>query len=152
MEYFDELTRFLAQCRTDNLKTSHFSNALDGFKVKISFGKGHPARVPWIAFLAPGQHISNGIYPFYLFYKNQQILVLAFGISETLSPRNPLAASRSGDDRKLFSKTRLGKTRQVCRIACIQSLRSRPARPHADGGRLAENTGYLPHHHRAGAG
>lgn len=86
MEFFEELTRFLVQCQTENLKTSHFANKLEELKVKISFGKGNPARVPWIALLAPGQHISRGIYPFYLFYKNQKMLVLAFGVSETLSP------------------------------------------------------------------
>lgn len=89
MEFFDELTRFLAQCQTENLKTSHFANKLAGLKVKISFGKGNAARVPWIALLAPGQHISNGIYPFYLFYKSQQVLVLALGVSETLPPEIP---------------------------------------------------------------
>ncbi len=89
MEFFDELTRFLAQCRTENLKTSHFAKKLEGFKVKISFGKGNAARVPWIALLAAGQHISNGIYPFYLFYKSRQVLVLAFGVSETLPPEIP---------------------------------------------------------------
>lgn len=89
MEFFEELTRFLAQCRTENLKTSHFANKLEGLKVKISFGKGNAARVPWIALLAAGQHISNGIYPFYLFYKSQQVLVLAFGVSETLPPEIP---------------------------------------------------------------
>ncbi|OJV17547.1 MAG: hypothetical protein BGO21_13905 [Dyadobacter sp. 50-39] len=89
MEFFEELTRFLAQCQTENLKTAHFANELEGLKVKISFGKGNPARVPWIALLAPGQQISSGIYPFYLFYKNQQLLILAFGISETLPPEIP---------------------------------------------------------------
>lgn len=109
MEFFDELTRFLVQCRTENLKTSHFPNKLEGLKVKISFGKGNPARVPWIAFLAPGQHISGGIYPFYLFYKNQQVLVLAFGVSETLSPAIPWRQPEAETIDSYFKKRGLGK-------------------------------------------
>lgn len=109
MEFFDELTRFLAQCQTENLKTSHFANKLEGFKVKISFGKGNPARVPWIAFLAPGQHISSGIYPFYLFYKTQQLLVLAFGVSETLPPEIPWHQPGAETIDNYFKRQNLGK-------------------------------------------
>lgn len=109
MDFFEQLTRFLAQCQTENLKTSHFAGKLEGFKIKISFGKGNPARVPWIAFLAPGQHISNGIYPFYLFYKNQQLLVLAFGVSETLSPEIPWQQSGAETINSYFKRHGLGK-------------------------------------------
>lgn len=109
MEFFEQLTRFLAQCQTENLKTSHFPGKLEGLKIKISFGKGNPARVPWVAFLAPGQHISNGIYPFYLFYKNQQLLVLAFGVSETLSPEIPWRQSSAETISSYFKRHGLGK-------------------------------------------
>jgi 5-methylcytosine-specific restriction protein B len=86
MEYFEELVRFLAQSGTGDLKTAHFKDEYAGLKVKVSFGKGNPARVTWISFLAGGQQISNGIYPFYLYYKKQNILILAYGVSETISP------------------------------------------------------------------
>lgn len=109
MEYFDELVRFLAQCRIENLKTTHFVNKLEGLKVKISFGKGNPARVPWIAFLAPGQQISSGIYPFYLFYKNQQVLVLAFGVSETLPPEIPWRQPSAETISSYFKRQGLGR-------------------------------------------
>lgn len=88
MEYFEELVRFIAQSGTGDLKTAHFKNEYAGLKVKVSFGKGNPARVTWISFLAEGQQISNGIYPFYLYYKKQNILILAYGISETISPES----------------------------------------------------------------
>ncbi len=109
MEFFEQLSRFLAQCQTENLKTSHFAGKLEGLKIKISFGKGNPARVPWIAFLAPGQHISYGIYPFYLFYKSQQLLVLAFGVSETLSPEIPWQQSGAETINSYFKRHGLGK-------------------------------------------
>lgn len=109
MEYFAELARFLAQAQTGNLKTSHFAAEADGLKIKISFGKGNPARVPWIAFLADGQHISNGIYPFYVFYKSQQLLVLAFGISETLPPKIPWHQQSAETIQAYFKNHGLGK-------------------------------------------
>jgi len=86
MEYFDELSRFLEQSQGDSLKTAHFADQFNGLKVKLSFGKGNPARVTWIAFLAEGQTITNGIYPFYLYYKKQNLLVLGYGLSETIPP------------------------------------------------------------------
>jgi 5-methylcytosine-specific restriction enzyme B len=109
MDYFDELTRFLAQAKTDNLKTAHFRDDFQGLKVKVSFGKGNPARVPWIAFLAEGQHISNGIYPFFLFYKSLDLLVLALGVSETLSPAVMWDRSRFETIHSYFKTNHLGK-------------------------------------------
>ena len=51
--------------------------------MKVSFGKGSPARVPWISFLGQGMSISHGIYPVYLYYKDLETLILAYGVSET---------------------------------------------------------------------
>jgi hypothetical protein len=44
---------------------------------------GMPARVPWISFTVPGISASNGYFPVYLYYKEQNVLVLSYGISET---------------------------------------------------------------------
>ena len=44
---------------------------------------GMAARVPWISFTAPGMSASNGYFPVYLYYKEQNVLVLSYGISET---------------------------------------------------------------------
>ena len=38
-------------------------------KMRVSFGKGVPARVTWISFLAPEMQTMEGFYPVYLFYK-----------------------------------------------------------------------------------
>ena len=51
--------------------------------MKVSFGMGMAARVPWISFTAPGMSASNGYFPVYLYYKEQNVLVLSYGISET---------------------------------------------------------------------
>lgn len=51
--------------------------------MRVSFGMGVPARVPWIAFIAPEMQVSKGFYPVYLYYKDLETLILAYGISET---------------------------------------------------------------------
>lgn len=79
----DFLDRFIRQAHEGNLKTSHFPKEYSDLKMKVSFGMGMPARIPWITFTAPGMSTSNGYYPGYLYYKDEEVLVLGFGISET---------------------------------------------------------------------
>ena len=80
---FEILTTFVIQSKTDNLKWSSYPKEYQDLNMKVSFGQGVPARVSWISFLAPEMQTSNGFYPVYLFYKNQNKLILAYGISET---------------------------------------------------------------------
>ena len=80
---FEILTNFVIQSKTDNLKWSSYPKEYQDLNMKVSFGQGVPARVSWISFLAPEMQTSNGFYPVYLFYKNQNKLILAYGISET---------------------------------------------------------------------
>ncbi|MBC7390617.1 MAG: DUF3578 domain-containing protein [Opitutaceae bacterium] len=54
--------------------------------VDVSFGIGRATAIPWISFLANGQKTSHGIYPVYLFYKDINLLILAYGVSETTKP------------------------------------------------------------------
>lgn len=63
-----------------------FPKTYKGLEVKIGFGKGNWASVTWIGFLAKGQAIRAGIYPVYLYYREEDILILAYGVSETYSP------------------------------------------------------------------
>ena len=63
------LNRFILQSAGSDLKTSTYPKEWQGLKTKVSFGMGAPARVPWIAFLAPGMQTSNGFYPCYLYNK-----------------------------------------------------------------------------------
>jgi len=44
---------------------------------------GMPARIPWIAFITPEMEVSEGFYPVYLYYKELETLILAYGVSET---------------------------------------------------------------------
>lgn len=70
----------------DNLKKKDFSGRFHNLNVEAGFGQGNKAKIPWIALLAEDQKVSKGIYPVYLYYKDQGILILAFGISETHPP------------------------------------------------------------------
>lgn len=85
--YSEQLINFLDQAKSNNLKTKHFDNEYNGTKVKVSFGQGVSARIPWISFLKEPFTTSEGIYPVYLYYKNIDKLVLAYGISETNTPQ-----------------------------------------------------------------
>lgn len=83
INFIEILNQFLIQSRTDNLKWSSYPKEYEDLNMKVSFGQGVPARVSWISFLAPEMQTSNGFYPVYLFYKKENKLILAYGISET---------------------------------------------------------------------
>ena len=84
----DFLKAFIKQTKTDSLKTKDYPKEFLDLKLKVSFGQGALAKVPWIALRAPDMPVSNGYNPVYLFYKEQNILVLAYGISETHIPKS----------------------------------------------------------------
>ena len=77
------LNSFIKQSKTNNLKTLDYPKSFLDLKMKTSFGQGNPARVSWVSFLAPEMRTSEGFYPVYLFYKKENKLILAYGISET---------------------------------------------------------------------
>lgn len=77
------LGKFLSQANTSDLKTAPYPKQWGGLRLRVSFGQGVAARVPWMAFIAPEMQVSKGFYPVYLFYREQNMLVLAYGVSET---------------------------------------------------------------------
>ena len=80
------LHEFISQSSQNDLSTKKYAITFLNTKVKASFGQGSPTHVPWISFLIEPNTTSKGIYPVYLFYKKEKILILAFGISETNPP------------------------------------------------------------------
>ena len=82
------LNLFIKQSNTNNLKTLDYPKNYLDLKMKTSFGQGNPARVSWISFLAPEMRTSEGFYPVYLFYKKENKLILAYGISETAEAKS----------------------------------------------------------------
>lgn len=85
-KWADVLKKFILQSGTGNLKTSDYPKEWEGLKLKVSFGMGKPARIPWIAFITQEMQVSNGFYPVYLYYRDYNTLILAYGISETEEP------------------------------------------------------------------
>ena len=74
---------FLRQSQSGELKTAQYPKTFGPFNMKVSFGQGVAARVPWISFFPDGMTTSQGYYPVYLYYKDSEKLVLSFGVSET---------------------------------------------------------------------
>lgn len=55
-------------------------------KIEISYGIGRASGIPWIAFLGYNQKVQNGIYPVLLYYKDFDLLILCYGVSENNVP------------------------------------------------------------------
>ena len=77
------LADFIKQAHTTNLKHTGYPKTYDKFHIKVGFGQGGVAKIPWIAILEDKQAVSKGIYPVYLYYKDQNKILLCFGVSET---------------------------------------------------------------------
>ena len=86
MGYSEQLFQFIEQASTNSLVTRDYDDSYNELTVKVSFGQGVPARIPWVSFLKEPNTTSKGIYPVYLLYKNIDKLVLAYGISEENPP------------------------------------------------------------------
>lgn len=81
------LSKFKAQA--DAAKELAVQGYLTNYRdltVRVSFGKGNFARIPWIAFLAEGEEVSQGIYPVLLLFRDQNVLLLCYGLSEENEP------------------------------------------------------------------
>jgi len=83
------ITKFIEQATAGNeLSVRGYLEEYRGLQVRVSFGQGNFARIPWIAFLQKGQAVSNGIYPVFLLFREQNTLLLCYGISETHAPQS----------------------------------------------------------------
>jgi len=80
------LNRFITQSQEGDLKTKSYPKEYEDFNVKVSFGQGVAAKIPWVAIYKHPNKVSNGVYPVYLYYKKFNKLILAYGISETEEP------------------------------------------------------------------
>ena len=81
------LKNFLAQVQSGSQATKGYTQRkIAGFEVSAGFGKGQPARVPWFGFFAKGQEAQCGIYPVCLYYKQHDLFIIAYGVSQTKQP------------------------------------------------------------------
>lgn len=109
MGYYPELQKFLTQAKTSNLSTLGYITTYQELFVKVSFGIGNQARVPWIAFLNNMDKVQDGIYPVYLFYKDKEILILAYGLSETNESKRKWNITNVQTIKEYFSTNNLGR-------------------------------------------
>lgn len=80
------LEKFMQQATASNsLYVSHYPTQYRSLRVKVSFGKGTPARVPWLGFFGPGHSPARGSYPAVLYFKAASVLLVAYGASESAS-------------------------------------------------------------------
>src|SRR5699024_7933123 len=102
MSYYNQLTLFLKEAKANNLKTKHYDSEYLDTNVKVSFGQGTPAKVPWISFLKEPNTTSEGIYPVYLYYKQRNILILAYWTRETNEPSSNFDIDNAKPTNKYF--------------------------------------------------
>lgn len=79
----ETLNQFISQSKAGDLKTAHYPREWSDLHMRVSFGMGSPARVPWISFTPQEMLVRRGFYPVYLYYKDLETLILAYGVSET---------------------------------------------------------------------
>ena len=72
--------------QTSDTRTWYYPKKFGNYAFKASFGQGGFAKRPWLAITKDGQEIQNGIYPVYLYYRAQNKIVLAYGVSENNQP------------------------------------------------------------------
>ena len=83
---YTTLLTFLEQAHTEDLHTKEYPGTHAGLTMRVSFGAGNQAHVPWIGLLGTSQTPTKGIYPVYLYYRANRILILAKGVSATNKP------------------------------------------------------------------
>jgi 5-methylcytosine-specific restriction protein B len=99
------LNTFFEQVEKGDHTTNHFPPLYSDLQLKVGFGFGRTAKIPWITFLGEGQEPQNGIFPVYYFFKEHQKLILAYGISETENPQqNWLVSPRTESVSKYFKE------------------------------------------------
>ena len=79
----DFLDEFVKQTKTGSRKKKHYRKEFSNLRLRVSFGQGSLSKIPWVQVVAPDVATSNGYYPVYLFYKQENILILAYGIGES---------------------------------------------------------------------
>lgn len=79
----DLIRKFLEQANAGtDLRVRGYLPQYRSLTVKVGFGQGVFSRIPWIAFLSPGQQVSKGVYPVLLLFREQKVLLLCYGVSE----------------------------------------------------------------------
>ena len=76
------ISNFIIQSQTTNLKTLSYPKDYLDLDVKFSFGMGTPANISWASIHNNDIRNTKGIICVYLYYKKENLLILAYGIME----------------------------------------------------------------------
>ena len=76
------ISDFILQSQTTNLKTAQYPKDFLDLDVKFSFGFIQPAKVSWVSIHNDDIRNTKGINCVYLYYKDINVLILAYGIME----------------------------------------------------------------------
>lgn len=99
--------KFISQAdEEESLVTRNYASEYRGLKVKVGFGQGTFARVPWVSFCGEAQTTSNGIYPCLLYFKSARLLLLTKCISETNQPEKKWSNVEDAETVKEFFQAR----------------------------------------------
>ena len=79
---YKNISNFILQSQTTNLKTSEYPKEYLDLDVKFSFGMGTPAKISWASIHNNDIRNTKGINCVYLYYKDINVLILAYGIME----------------------------------------------------------------------
>jgi 5-methylcytosine-specific restriction protein B len=81
------LTTFLNQVEDNDRTTNHYPSFFSGLQLRVGFGIGKTAKIPWIAFLGHNQTPTDWIFPVFYYFKEYRRIILAYGISEENIPK-----------------------------------------------------------------
>ena len=79
---YSHISNFILQSKTTNLKSSQYPKEYLDLDVKFSFGMITPAKISWASIHNNEIRNTKGINCVYLYYKEENILILAYGIME----------------------------------------------------------------------
>lgn len=117
MSYYNELKKFIVFSNKQligqgivgekdfNIERTKVYN---GLTVEAKVGAGRASRIPWISFLSGYDSVKKGIYPVYLYFKEKNLLILAYGISESNIPDRSWNLQNGKTIKEYFTENGLG--------------------------------------------
>ncbi len=99
IQFIEYLHKFIVQSKWNDLRYGKYPKSYLDFEVRTKFGMWTPAKISHMSILAENQSTSNGIYPVYLNYKEENLLILSYGVSDT----NPPDLDRNNDSETIAS-------------------------------------------------
>ena len=85
----DYLENLIIQSQSDDLRTKSYPKDYKDLSLKVSFGMGSPAKVSWASVHDDETKLVKGMNCVYLYFKEHNTLILAYGIMEKVGIDDP---------------------------------------------------------------